>query len=158
MPTPTSPELAPEQHHLNEDFERIKPLAHATIMTDASPPSPQQHSPDPTSPEPPSKLCQTAPPCLNDLFDELPPDIPGLLEDPLPPVNTLLSSPQILHEPVLLEPPHKQQRTRAPSLSPSDDDEISYMPVRTHNTPLPADWALKSKSAKKNWMKAHKKP
>ena len=174
LPSPTSPELAPEQHHPDQDFERIAPLAHAVSLADTSPSLPQQHSPDPISPELPSKLCQTAPSCLTDLVEELQHDIPVLQDNLLPPVNTLHPSPQLPHEPVLLEPQHKQQRTRAPSLSPSDDEEASEKEATIDPTkettldptqaqardfstgskllaPRPPEWEAWSRKAQRNW-------
>ena len=172
LPNPTSPELAPEQHYLHEDSDRITPLAHAESLPNTSPSSPQQHSPDPASLAPQSKLCQTAPPCLTDLFEELLHDIPGLHEDPLPPVNTLPSSPQMPHEAILHEPPHKQQRTRAPSLSPSDDEEASEKEATLDQTQAqartlssasdppasrPQGWENWSRSDQRNWKRHRNK-
>ena len=127
-----------------------------------------QHSPDLASLAPPSKLCQTAPSCLTDLVDELPHDIPDLQEGPSPPVNTLPSSPQMPHEAFLLEPPHKQQRTRAPSLGPSDDEEASEIestldPTQAQARTLssasdppasrPQGWENWSRSDQRNWKR-----
>jgi hypothetical protein len=167
LPSPISPELAPEQHHPDQDFERIAPLAHAASLADTSPSLPQQNSPDPTSPEPPSKLCQTAPSCLTDLFDELPHGIPVLQDNPLPPVNTLHPSPQLPHAVVLPEHPHKQQRTRASSLSPSDDEQASEKEStlesakdKSFETPSAekhANWGAMSTTQRRNWHRDRKK-
>ena len=156
----------------HEDSDRITPLAHAESLPNTSPSSPQQHSPDPASLAPQSKLCQTAPPCLTDLFEELLHDIPGLHEDPLPPVNTLHPSPQLPHAVVLPEHPYKQQRTRASSLSPSDDEQASEKEATLDKTQAqaqvlsraseprdsrPLGWDTWSRTIKQNWKRRRNK-
>jgi hypothetical protein len=56
----------------------------------------------------------------------------------------------MLHEPVLPESPHKQRRTRAPFLSPSDDDDEAEKETELDST---KDKSFRVPSAEKhaNW-------